>query len=191
MTYFRYEAKNLFGHKHAQRSHILRMALFAAMGIKALQGQPPLLKDTLTRTLRGSISFYPNEAFMPKAPRINVTFIDRDEHEGLSARAVLEVEYTAFTHRRAPLEIDVVFPDRLLGLARILGAEDAGRYTSLYFNLTEGELSGNLFDPIASICAAFDLTEASYEQPGAQPVLDGDAPGRFPPTYQALHERVR
>lgn len=186
MTYFRYEAKNLFGHVPTQRTHILRMALLAAMGIRALEGQPPLLRDTLTRVLRGSISFYPNEAFLPKAPRISVTFIDRDEHEGLPARAVLEVEYIALRHGRAPLEIEVFFPDRLLGLARILGAEDKGRYTSLYFNLTEGELSGNLYDPIASVCTAFDLTEATYDEPGAQARLDGDGPGRFASTYQAM-----
>lgn len=188
MTYFRYEAKDLFGHVPTQRTHLLRMALLAAIGARAMEGRVPLSRDALSTAPRGSISFYPNEGFMPRAPRITVTFIDHNLVDELPARAVLEVEYTGFTHRREPLDIDVVFPDRLLGFGRLIGAAlPDDRYPNLCFNLTPGEVSGNLYDPLASICAAYSITEASYDQDGTAARLDSEKQGRFPSTYQALN----
>lgn len=190
MTYYRYEASNLHGHVATQRTNLFKVALLAAMGTLALQGKPPLFRDTLSAALRGWIAFYPNEVFMPAPPRILVAFIDKDEREGLPARVAMEIDYTARHHKRAPVEIDVYFPDRLLGLGKLVGAEESDTYNGLFFNSTPGELNGNLFEAVNAVSAAYAETEALYDNEGAQAVLDNVNPGRMPTQFQDLHQRV-
>ena len=187
MKHFRYEAARLLSADRMPMANALRLSVLAASGSRAMQGQLPFERDTLSRTLRGFLSFYPDESLLPKAPRFTLTFIGRDDAEGMPARAVLEVEYKAIAHGRAPVEIDIVYPDRLLGFEPLVGAPRESRYTSLYFNLTPCEYDGNLFDAISPVCAAFAATEDSYRHQGAQERLDGDRAGRFSATYAPLH----
>ena len=163
MMHYRFEAEKLFGKVATQRTHLFKMAILSAMGLRSLEGKRPLIRDNLSSTVRGLISFYPNEALMLKPPRIIVALTDRDDRNGVPARAEIDLEYTEFTHGREAAKIEVCFPDRILGLGKVLGIDTECRYTSVYFNLTPGELSANLYDFLNPICAAFSAVERLHE----------------------------
>lgn len=152
-------AKDLFSHKRGARSAAFKTALMSAMGCLAVQSRRPLIRDTLTTEMCGWIAFYPSETFIVNAPRISVRFVERHPLDD-PAHAVIEVDYKSAHNHRNAMDVEVVFPDKLLGLAGLLGAEESVHYHGLFFNLTPGEIIGNLYEAINSVCDAFEIAES-------------------------------
>jgi len=152
-------AKDLLGHKRGARSAAFKTAMLSAMGYLAVQSRKPLIRDTLTSDLCGWIAFYPSETFILRAPRICVRFLGQ-HHLGDPARAVIDVDYKSAQNHRDAMSVEVIFPERLLGLEGLLGVEESLRYNGLYFNLTAGEYRGNLYEAINSVCDAFEIAES-------------------------------
>lgn len=160
-----FQAKDLFAHKRGARSAAFKTALLSAMGSLALQSRMPLVHDSMVSGVCGWIAFYPSDSFIHKAPRIMVKFIGKHPG-GDSARAIVDVGYMPAFHHRKEMSVEVVFPDRLLGLEGLLGLdalnglEPKVRFNGLFFNLTYGEYQGNLYEAVNAVCDAFELAES-------------------------------
>jgi hypothetical protein len=141
------------------RSEGLRLSILCAFGQLALEGRRPLYRDTLCSALRGCIAIHGSAALLPGVDRVTLAWTARSG-DGSPATAEIEVERRRSGRRRPPLQVQVQFPDELLGLENLLGLESSPRVAGLYFNLTRGELVGNLYGAIAPVCAAFALAES-------------------------------
>lgn len=153
-----FQAKDLFGHRAGARAAAFKTALMSAMGHLAIQSRHVLIKDTLSSPPCGWVAFYPSDELIYKAPRVCVRFMRKCART--PARAIVEVGYHQAIHHRAPMQIEIQFPDDLQGLSGLMGDDEPIRYNGLFFNLTPGEYVANLYEAANSVCDAFEIAEA-------------------------------
>ena len=159
MKAFSFAAADMLRRAADTRAEALRLSITCAFGQLALEGKRPLCRDTLSNTLRGYVSFYANEILMPDIERLTVAWTAK-RVDCNPATAEIEFEPRRNGRRRVSHLVKVQYPDELLGLDSLLGLEPSSPVAGLYFNLTPGELVGNLYGAIAPVCSAFAIAEA-------------------------------
>lgn len=158
MSQFSFHAADMLRRPVEARSEALRLSMLCAFGQLSLDGRTPLCRDSLGSGLKGFVALNPSQVLLPGILRVVVSWAAKTA--ATSAVGEIEVLSQRGKRRDEPQVVKVIYPDELLGLEQLLGEEPRHRVAGLYFNLTPGEVVGNLFGAIAPLCAAFALMES-------------------------------
>ncbi len=168
-----FSPKDLFAVRTTPQAELFSLGIKAAIGHQLLRQEPAAFEVSKSRC---TMAFYMCERtlqgldpLVSRAPRIVLKLVGNEESSTGRAYAEIEVEYAVFRHPGQditnPLHCSVSgtfvvnFPDAILGMENLISmGRSSSAYRGLYFNLTPGELQGNLFDLFNFVSRAFSLT---------------------------------
>lgn len=156
------QAIDLFGQQATPVSTTLQLAMKSSW----LDG----LMDTRLASGDYSIGFWFPETLhrvlLPKwdkQPRFHF-FLQPKGRDGITpATVTVNIEFGGIDERLIDASLKIIFPDELLGLEKLV-SDFRGQYTNILWNLTPGELRGNLFGLLSTVTEAATVFMLECEQ---------------------------
>lgn len=167
---YRFQAQDLLRvHRNTPHFHAFRLAIQAAMGRRACEGKLPFDFKRTPHHTDLSTCFWPDEYLI--SPQVHTEVIMRTKSiDGQPAFLQMVACYDIARHRRPPTTTIVDLPDELLGVDNFNPDVRTSTYTGLYWNLTPGETSGNVYDALLLLACAYAQVESpSLMSPSLHP----------------------
>lgn len=156
----RFHAQDLLrAHRDTPHFHAFRLSIQAAMGRRACEGKLPFDFQRTRHHAELSISFWHDEYLISPQVCTEVTMRTKSI-DGHPAFLQMVACYDRVRHRRPTTTTIVELPDELLGVDNFNPAVRTSTYKGLYWNLTPGETSSNLYDAVLLLTCAYAQVES-------------------------------
>lgn len=175
MRIHKLQARNLFGTPETPHFHAFRLALLSAAGYQAVQGKPVFDYEENRGYVQLTSQFWPDEHLVCPQVHTLITMRTKDRIQGTPGFLKMETQYTVLRHRRQPVTTIIELPDDLLGVELFNPEPRQSTYTGLFWNLTPGEVHGNLYDPFTLLCSAYAHVESPLFNSYSQSDLDAQS----------------
>lgn len=162
-------AELLRAHRNTPHFHAFRLAIEAAIGRRACEGLLPFDYLRTRHHTEISIGFWPDEYLI--SPQVRTEVLMRTKSTDGPAFIQMVSMYDLHRHRRAPSTTIIELPDDLLGVENFNPEVRISTYKGLYWNLTPGETSANLYDALLLLACAYAQVESPSVTSPTQPSM--------------------